>query len=124
MILALLLFCSSIQAFDLDRVYLDFGWHLDPTKHPYLPSKYEPNQRLDLGIDLSLWPVLHWENKIKTLTDQSQYRMLGWNYRFSLEMIDKKLFLYYEHESLHLLDAEFRGTNVNIIGVKWFIYER
>jgi len=71
-----------------------------------LPGNFEPRGELNLDFELQVLGPIVWRNRVHSLIDQSQFRLVGWNFALGLE-ITSWLEINWEHFSKHLLDAAY-----------------
>ena len=127
--LCLLLIAASASAddfhlIDVDKVYVDY-MHYTYAAEPFMYNAgYTPTNRLDVHLDLKLFDGIGFiDNMIHSETDQSQYRVVGWNYRMGAH-VGNNLDIYFEHYSQHLLDSPTVGPNsFDALGVRVYLYK-
>jgi hypothetical protein len=113
---------KDFKFIDVSAVYLDFmhyTWAVDPFLQPTLA----PTNRFDLHLDMELLNrTFFFNNMIHSETDQYQYRLIGWNYRFGVHL-GNYVDLYIEHFSQHLLDiAPATANTYEAIGLRVYFY--
>lgn len=88
-----------------------------------------PGQQLNnaVYIDLNLSfinDIIYLDNKIFSLTDQSQFRTISWSYELGINLFDSAD-VYYRHFSGHLLDTNYSdGSSYpfeNSVGVRFHL---
>lgn len=115
---------ADIKLMELKSTYLDYMHYtfaMEPFMYPATPTN-----RFDLHLDLEfLNRTLFMDNMIHSETDQYQYRLIGWNYRFGAH-VGSNVDLYFEHFSQHLLDTTPQnGINTfDAVGVRVYFYKR
>lgn len=70
----------------------------DPLIYPYVHK-----EAINLDVNMDLFNVFYWDNRILSVTDDAQYRGVGLNVKLGLR-ITQSLSLQYEHLSQHVLD--------------------
>lgn len=102
-LLLLPLTCYGVELRELSIVYERF---YQPN---FIPELYGRTAKeavaFNLNMDLAQWgPVTpFWHNRVHSLTDSGQYRLVGWEVFLGLAAWD--LELAYHHHSQHLLEA-------------------
>lgn len=123
--LLLALFCVLIgtskaddfKVIALEELAIDFRQYMPNGYYPYITNNglenREVGQGLDVIMNLTVMKYFYWDNKIVSLTDRGrndsgpgQFRLVGWNFRFGLQLSSFVQFGYY-HFSQHLLDGQF-----------------
>lgn len=109
---------------ELKEAYVDY-MHYGYAREPFFLDGQIPTSRLDINFNLDfLNRIVYLNNMVHSETDQSQYRKIGWNYRFGIHIWDI-LDLYFEHFSQHLLDAVPVSRNTyDAVGVRVYIFRR
>lgn len=105
---------SDFKVIDVQELAIDYKQYLPGGHYPYITDNGMPDRMLDKGLDLivnmTVVKYFYWDNRIVSLTDadtgsgRGQFRLVGWNFRFGLQVADAIQFGYY-HFSQHLLDA-------------------
>lgn len=126
------LLCKIVLATDLSQwhilevkaVYVDY-MNMKYSQEPFLAPTYHAKDRLDLHLDIELVDhILFVDNMIHSETDESQYRLVGWNYRAGVH-VGNSIDLFIEHFSQHLLDYVPNSTNsYDAIGFRLYFYRR
>lgn len=116
---------ASPQLVTLKEVYVDYAQYLSGHT-PYLNAGQIPHERLNLNVNIELlddW--LYMNNTVHSLTDQSQFRFMGWEYELGINVYDY-VHIYYQHFSGHLLDDTYQWPSPldNTIGVKLYLYKK
>lgn len=130
--LAFTAFISPTQAIEIGKwrilevkdVYVDY-MRYKYAQDPYLAPTYHPKDRLDLHLDLEMMNgFIFFDNMVHSLTDESQYRLVGWNYRAGVHILNFAD-VYIEHFSQHLLDYVPASTNsYDALGIRIYFYRR
>lgn len=95
-------------------------------REPELPPESRANKELNLVTNTDLLTYGYWDNKIWSITDQGQFRAIGYNYKLGVRLFTE-LYVEYEHFSKHWLDHEpmMGGFPVqDSIGLNLFLYKR
>lgn len=94
--------------FELQDVYIDYRHETTVGYDPVLQALNDPNttinNHLDLHIDLNVLRGLYWNNMVNTTSDQSQFKVIGWEYGLGARLFPC-LELGYYHHSQHWLDS-------------------
>lgn len=99
----LLSLCWAVEIRDLSLEYRQFQ---EGSILHELPDQFAARGELNLDLDMRLVGPLFWRNRVHSLIDQSQFRLIGWNFVLGWEVTDW-LELNWEHFSRHLLDAQY-----------------
>ena len=87
----------------------------------FLPENSRLKGGLNLGLDIDMIDeVLFFDNKIVSLHDQSQFRMIGWHFSIGARLT-RSFDLYYRHFSGHALDARYEKPFPfeDSVGIRW-----
>jgi hypothetical protein len=111
LLLAAMLHMNAAKAdnfpFQLQDVYLDYQHETTVGFDPVLQTLNDPNvtlnNHLDLHLDLDVFKYFYWNNKINTTSDQSNFRVIGWEYALGVRLFPF-LEAGYFHHSQHILD--------------------
>lgn len=115
---------ADTKLLEVKAVYLDYMHYTFAAEPFMLPNV--PTNRLDLHVDLEFFNrTFFLDNMIHSETDQSQFALIGWNYRLGVHIGDYVDF-YLDHYSQHLLDVpDMNGPNTyDSIGVRIYFYKR
>lgn len=88
-----------------------------------LPGR-NPTSMLDVNINFRISPYTYFNNTIHTMSDQSQFRTIGWEYTAGVHLSNQvDLGIY--HYSQHVLDTPFPGDIPQMTGIqiKIFLYK-
>jgi hypothetical protein len=83
----------------------------ESARFPEMPQ-YQAKESVSLGLDLALVGPIYWNNLIHTMTDDSQYRFVGWWFEFGLRSSQLPFYprswpgieAFYQHHSQHILE--------------------
>lgn len=115
---------KDTKLLEVKDTYLDYMHYTFAAEPFMLPNV--PTNRIDLHLNLELLNrTLFIDNMVHSETDQYQYRLIGWNYRFGIHLGDY-VDVYFEHFSQHLLDTtSLNGTNsYDAVGARIYFYKR
>lgn len=82
------------------------------TKHFYPYSRHpafyrsQMNDALELNLNTNILHYFYWDNYVHAETDYSQFRHIGYNFRFGVRVFDW-LELYWHHHSQHAMDDTY-----------------
>lgn len=99
--LAVVMQCSEANAMELTDAGVKYQRFFDNNYTPYLDGAQR--EKLTLILDVDLLPTVYWWNRIEGVTDETQYRHIGWNFGLGLRLTPA-LSIGYEHHSQHALD--------------------
>lgn len=115
---------SELDGFKLDELSINYKRFIGETRHPlFLNSKQK--EEVDLNFNTTILNYMFWDNTIHSMTDDSQYKIVGWNLKIGVRLFDN-LDFQAEHFSKHLLDETYsvmRFPVENSIGFKWTLYK-
>lgn len=108
---------TDFRAIELQELAVDFRQYMPNGYYPYITNNGLPDREVGQGLDvimnLTVLKFFYWDNKIVSLADRGrgnsspgQFRLVGWNFRFGLQLTEWIQFGYF-HFSQHLLDAQF-----------------
>ncbi len=110
LILGLVLFyafsdLASAQAkeVELNEVSIDYRNYFSNGYSPMLPITSRLNKGLDLTLNVDVVGFLYFDNKVNSLVDQNQFRLVGYNFRTGARPFSW-LEVGYFHWSQHILD--------------------
>lgn len=108
----------------LEEVSGDYARFKSDSREPVIYPD-TPKERLDLNINMSFLKYGFSSNTVHSLTDDSQFRVVGWKYQIGVHL-SYWADIYCEHFSQHILDmAGDRPYPVqNLIGIKVYMYRR
>lgn len=124
----ILLLSSSAQAqfkvMEAREVYAEYAWNTYSAE-PWLAPNYSASNRFDLHVNVDFFNRYAFiDTMVHSLTDSTQYRLVGLQYRIGLRPIPQ-VELYFEHYSQHLLDYVPNMPNAyDSVGIKVYIYKR
>jgi hypothetical protein len=101
LILAAVILHKNANAVELTDVSIQYQKFFDNNYSPYLNGPQ--NEKLTLLVNTDLLPAVFWNNKIIGITDDTQYRHIGWNFQLGLR-VTPIFSVQYEHFSQHALD--------------------
>lgn len=114
---------SSDYGFHLNEVSLDYARFKEGSRDAILaPSR--PKERVDLNVNLDLLRYFYLNNQVHSMTDTTQFRLIGWKYQLGVHL-GSFADLYYQHFSQHILDQAYNDFPLeNTIGLKLYLYRR
>lgn len=124
LLLLIVAICQTAKSNDfvvVDSLYIEAEKNFGSNRNYHLPKDSEPNYNLNLGFELSdASSFIYSSYKISSTVDQSQFRQIGLDTEFGLNV--PRLFqVYIRHYSGHELDAVNPSTRFpqeNVFGVR------
>jgi len=96
---------AQAQILELKKLDLSYKHYADSTRDPLFYDS-TPKESIDLRLNMDLADIFFWDNLVHSMTNNSQYYMIGWNFQFGIHVTDN-LSIQYEHYSKHLLDDRY-----------------
>lgn len=106
MILFFILFSLPAQAglLELDSLAITYEDFYTRSYDHLMPASESPNQRLSIDLNIDLFSIIGFDNRVHGATNESQFRTVGWQYSLYAR-ITPMLELGLQHHSQHLLDT-------------------
>jgi hypothetical protein len=123
----LMLLSLTAGAVELKRLAVEF------TKYPFYSSFAElpdesVRESLAVTFDVDLGARFSWRNRIHSLSTDSQFRAVGWQYELAWRVLPSLEIIPWAHHSQHALDRPQPGARhfsvQDGVGIRWVIYER
>lgn len=107
----LLLVCKAalggeLKLLDLNTVNIEYKNFTPNTHSVYMTDGSILNKGLNLNINTDVLRFGYINQTVWSLTDQHQFRWVGWNYHIGLRVLSY-LDVEWEHFSRHILDKEY-----------------
>jgi hypothetical protein len=108
---------------------IEYKHFVGKTIFPEMPN-YVAKEGLALSFNTDLVGPLYWNNRIHSMTDSGQYRLVGWQFELGVRATDylpkawDGLELFYGHHSQHILDGHHPLVKFpvdNAVGFRWTI---
>jgi hypothetical protein len=87
----------------LRSLNIKYNNYFDGSRHPIVTS--QPKEALSINLDTDFLEYFFFNNKVHAVTDNGQYRLVGWNSLIGFRPFES-LDVFYEHHSQHLLDTQ------------------
>jgi hypothetical protein len=102
------------------NLYIETEKRVLTNREYFLVDQYGATNDLNLGLDLEMPASIYFNNKITSITDDSQFRFVGYNFEIGAEPI-KGIEVYFEHFSGHALDQTYVNDfpQFNKVGIRW-----
>lgn len=126
MILALLLLPLNAGAVELKRLAIRWEKYPFYTHFAALPDE-DVREALSLQFDVDLGAKFSWRNRIDSLSTDSQFRYVAWEYEFVWQPTPSFAVIPWHHRSEHLLGRLEAGSHFPVrdgMGVEWTIYRK
>jgi hypothetical protein len=102
--LLLLLMASPAQAIELSELSIDYQYFHPSNRMAELVGK-SAKEGLGLNMELKPWGPSFIRSRVHALTDNGQYRLVGWEFQLGTRLWGWGE-LSYHHHSQHLLEAQ------------------
>jgi hypothetical protein len=96
---------GSFDVIKLRDVSLEYKRFVHPGRDPLFTQQLPHKEELNLHMDTDVLVYGFWNNTVHAMTDDAQYRVVGWKFQFGLH-VTPYLDVQYSHFSKHLLDRE------------------
>ena len=90
---------------ELDEVSIHYLRFHPSARNPLFWNS-TPKEELDLNMNTNILRVVGWDNTVHSMTDSSQYHVVGWNLRLYLR-VTQYAEVGYWHFSKHVLDSTY-----------------
>ena len=98
-------FIRKVFGSEVNEVSVEYKSFVGANRDPLFYNS-TPNNELNLNVNLTLNSYLFMDNQVHSMTNESQYYLVGWHYKLGAHITDD-LDLYYEHFSQHILDNSY-----------------
>ena len=116
-------FASDIDGFKLDEASINYKRFIGETRNPlFLHSKQK--EEINVNLNTTLLNVFFFNNKIHSMTDENQYKIIGLNLFLGVRLFES-LDFQVEHFSKHLLDERYAPQDFpveNSVGFVWYLH--
>lgn len=102
MLIFLLSLCHAVEIANLSLEYKQIA---GGSYAPELPQGSIPRGELNLDIDLMIMSPIYWKNRVHSMIDQNQFRLIGWHFELGA-FVTPNVQIYFEHHSQHILDSQ------------------
>lgn len=96
---------GEFQVMKLDEASIYYKKYHPSARHPLFYDS-SPKESLNLGTNVDLLQVIGWDSVVQSMTNDSQYYMVGLQMQLYLR-ITQQLEVGYYHQSQHLLDHTY-----------------
>lgn len=121
-------YSSRADFIELNEIKVSYVNFFSGGRDPLISYNQNPNKLLDLDVNTNFATYFFWNNKIHSMSDNSQFRVIGLNTLLGLRIFDF-MDLYYYHYSQHLLDTatyQYGGgfPLLDGIGINLYLFQK
>lgn len=97
----------AFEPIELKEVYINYHWITPNGRDPLFTSwGLKPQKDLEVHINFDTFKYIYWDNNIHSTTDEHQFKLVGWEARIGIHILDcVDLGIY--HHSQHILDGVY-----------------
>jgi hypothetical protein len=122
---ALYLWPATAHPASLKRFAIQWEKYPFYTHFAALPDE-QVRESLAVVFDVDLGARFSWKNRVESLSTDSQFRYVSWEYALSWQVLPSLAIIPWHHKSEHLLGRNEAGTHFPVrdgMGLEWTIYE-
>lgn len=101
---------ADFKLYEVDKLSIVYKKYFDGGRDPFLTQNGMLNAKLGDSVEIHfntrLLRYLYWKNVVHGDTDESQFRRVGWQFQFGVNLHRFVSFGYFHH-SQHMLDYSY-----------------